>query len=322
MTTNWKNVNNWHWVEKNCIPWAKEYFKKTFVGLKEEANGCSVEITEIKKFNGDVDVDQRKGKVFAIYDVDCDFAIKGKVNDIDIKGKINIPEIAHDTEEDEYVFDITIENDNSEKRPIKDLIRKNLVPAIKSKLVNFQGDLIKANTGDVYIPPEKMTGHPTNTTTNIVLNKKPAEKKEPKQKEIVSLGSWNKSITVKDEFFTSAHELYDIFLNPDKVRAWTRSGASIIEPKENGKFEFWGNVSGYITKLVPDESISLKWRIKEFPENHYTDVTLNFVQESDRVVLNVKQSGLKIPYDEQVKSNWVNYYFNPIKTTFGVVLFI
>jgi len=252
MTTNWKNVNNWHWVEKNCIPWAKEYFKKTFVGLKEEDNGCAVEITEIKKFNGDVDVNQRKGKVFAIYDIDCDFAIKGKVNDIDIKGKINIPEIAHDTEDDEYVFDITIENENSEKRPIKDLIRKKLVPSIKSKLANFQGDLIKANTGDVYIPPEKMTGHPTNTTTNVVLDKKQVEKKEPKQKEIVSLGSWNKSITVKDEFFTSAHDLYDIFLNPDKVRAWTRSGASIIEPKENGKFEFWGNVSGYITKLVPD----------------------------------------------------------------------
>jgi len=320
MTTNWKNVNNWHWVEKNCIPWAKEYFKKTFVGLKEEADGCSVEITEVKKFNGDVDVNQRKGKVFAIYDIDCDFAIKGKVNDIDIKGKINIPEIAHDTEDDEYVFDITIENENSEKRPIKDLIRKKLIPTIKSKLANFQGDLIKANSGDVYIPPEKMTGHPTNTSTNVVLDKKPVVKKEPKQKEIVSLGSWNKSITVKDEFFTSAHDLYDIFLNPDKVKAWTRSSASIIEPKENGKFEFWGNVSGYITKLVPDESISLKWRIKEFPENHYTDVVLNFVQESDRVVLNVKQSGLKIPYDEQVKSNWVNYYFNPIKTTFGIGL--
>lgn len=95
-----------------------------------------------------------------------------------------------------------------------------MVPSIKSKLANFQGDLIKANTGDVYIPPEKMTGHPANTTTNIVLDKT-AEKKETKQKEIVSLGSWNKSITVKDEFFTSAHELYDIFLNPDKVKAWT-----------------------------------------------------------------------------------------------------
>jgi len=66
-----------------------------------------------------------------------------------------------------------------------------------------------------------MTGHPTNTSTNIVLEKKTTENKEPKQKEIVSLGSWNKSITIKDEFFTSAHELYDIFLNPDKVRAWT-----------------------------------------------------------------------------------------------------
>lgn len=319
MTTNWKNVNNWHWVEKNCVPWAKEYFNKIFVGLKEEDNGNSVQITEIKKFSGDVDVNQRKGRILTIYDVELELSFEGKTsNDVEVKGKIHIPEIAHDTEEDDYVFDVTIENETSEKRVIRELIRNKLTKTMKSLLSKFSGDLIKAHGNDVYIPPEKMKGHPATTMTNIVIDKKASTKTETtKQKETISIGTWNKIINVKDEFFTSAHELYDTFINPDKVRIWTRHPGSFIEPKENGKFEFWGNISGEITKLIPDKSISMKWRMKEFPENHFTNVTMEFIQENDRVVLKVNQTGLRSPYDDQVKSNWVNYYFNPIKTSFG-----
>ncbi|KAJ4136683.1 Co-chaperone [Fusarium falciforme] len=28
------NPNNWHWVDKNCIGWAKEYFKQKLVGVE------------------------------------------------------------------------------------------------------------------------------------------------------------------------------------------------------------------------------------------------------------------------------------------------
>lgn len=77
--------------------------------------------------DGDVDVSQRKGKVITIFDVRLQLEYTGKVplkkgekkkdeeeNDDqeeasqegdtkDVSGTITIPEVAHDTEEDEYV---------------------------------------------------------------------------------------------------------------------------------------------------------------------------------------------------------------------------
>lgn len=72
---------------------------------------------------GDVDVSQRKGKVITIFDVRLQLewtgsvAVKEKVeNDEgveeekdgkqDVSGTITIPEVAHDTEEDEFVVSL------------------------------------------------------------------------------------------------------------------------------------------------------------------------------------------------------------------------
>lgn len=54
--------------------------------------------------DGDVDVSQRKGKVITLFDVKVQLEYEGKTkDDEDVSGTITIPEVAHDTEEDEYV---------------------------------------------------------------------------------------------------------------------------------------------------------------------------------------------------------------------------
>ena len=71
--------------------------------------------------DGDCDVSQRKGKVITIFDVRLQLEYTGKVpvkpgdkkdgeeeaaqegDTKDVSGTITIPEVAHDTEEDEYV---------------------------------------------------------------------------------------------------------------------------------------------------------------------------------------------------------------------------
>lgn len=69
---------------------------------------------------GDVDVSQRKGKVITLFDVELKLAWEGISNVIlfmsassfsegkirngeTVSGSISVPEVAHDTEEDEYV---------------------------------------------------------------------------------------------------------------------------------------------------------------------------------------------------------------------------
>lgn len=65
--SNWKNVNNWHWTGKNCINWAKEYLGKSLAGLEVEKNGVKVTTTTLTDCEGDVDLNQRKGKIIVGY---------------------------------------------------------------------------------------------------------------------------------------------------------------------------------------------------------------------------------------------------------------
>ena len=108
------NPNNWHWVNKDVSPWTKDYPGKELVGVSAEKDGNSAEVSKILSMDGDVDVSQRKGKVITIFDVRLQLEwtgkdrskgeVEGSEDDTkDVSGTITIPEVAHDTEEDEYV---------------------------------------------------------------------------------------------------------------------------------------------------------------------------------------------------------------------------
>lgn len=72
------NPNNWHWVNKDVSPWARDWLKKELVGLKAEDGGVTAQIDEIMSMEGDVDVSQRKGKVITLFDVKLKLEFSGK----------------------------------------------------------------------------------------------------------------------------------------------------------------------------------------------------------------------------------------------------
>ncbi|KAI9489834.1 activator of Hsp90 ATPase [Zychaea mexicana] len=157
MSSNWKNVNNWYWVNKNCLNWAQKYFAEQLEGLKTEKDGHTVSIIKLDDCSGDVDLNMRKGKIITIYDVSLKLSFQGELVDgTEVSGSITIPEVAHDSEADDYVFDITINEDSSAKQPIKPVIRKQLQPLICEKLGNFADDMIATHRNDVYIDPSKL----------------------------------------------------------------------------------------------------------------------------------------------------------------------
>lgn len=111
------NPNNWHWVNKDVSGWTKDYLTDELVGVNASRDdGTSAEVSKVLSMDGDVDVSQRKGKVITIFDVSLRLEYTGKVplneseklegqkeDKKDVSGTITIPEVAHDTEEDEYV---------------------------------------------------------------------------------------------------------------------------------------------------------------------------------------------------------------------------
>lgn len=63
------NPNNWHWVNKDVAPWAREWFEENLTKASAEDGTTSVQVSKVVSMDGDVDVSQRKGKVITIYDV-------------------------------------------------------------------------------------------------------------------------------------------------------------------------------------------------------------------------------------------------------------
>ena len=98
------NPNNWHWVNKDAREWSRTYLDQNLLGIEGTDGDVSVKISKIASMEGDVDVSQRKGKVITLFDVKLVLDFEGKTKEYqDVTGTITIPEVAHDTEEDEYV---------------------------------------------------------------------------------------------------------------------------------------------------------------------------------------------------------------------------
>jgi activator of HSP90 ATPase len=91
----------------------------------------------------------------------------------------------------------------------------------------------------------------------------PAPVSAPKPK-----GIQTTTISEDIEFTVTAKDLYDVFVNPQKLAAWTKS-PPVIEPKVGGKVVlFQGNVKGEFLTLEEGKIIEQTWRLPNWPEGN------------------------------------------------------
>ncbi|KAJ3230476.1 hypothetical protein HDU81_004465 [Chytriomyces hyalinus] len=338
--TNWKNVNNWHWVEKNwqvkppstetgnvllipftnntSIPWAKDYVPSVLNGLTKEVDNVVLSTGQVSGFSGDADINQRKGKLITVYDIAFNVAWEAKFDtDKTVSGRINIPEFMHDTDADELVAEVTTEVTSAEAQTMRSLVIKHLVPLLKEKLANFSKDMIAANGKDVHITKDDMKGHPSGTQ----YKPKPpaADDAEVAKKPNVpsSVVGALSTITMNVEFVCSASDLYNTLLEPGRAQIWSR-GPAQIKPEVGAEVSlFGGNVTGKILELVPNKKIVQTWRLKSWPSNHHSKVTITLEEQRESVTLRLTQTEVPVGEKDLTQKNWTGYYFNGIKGAFG-----
>ena len=147
----------------------------------------------------------------------------------------------------------------------------------------------------------------------------PAPISAPKPK-----GIHTTSISEDVEFTATANDLYDVFVRPDKLAAWTKSPPT-IEPKVGGKVVlFQGNVRGEFLTLDEGKQIEQTWRLPTWPEGtehlwtvliieHYCNLKMVFDQGLETTTLRVTWSGVPVGEEEVTKRNFREYYINQIK---------
>ncbi|RAL17526.1 AHA1 family protein [Aspergillus homomorphus CBS 101889] len=316
------NPNNWHWVNKDASGWAKNYLKEKLVVLSAEDNGASAKISNLLSMDGDVDVSQRKGKVITLFDVKVQLEYEGKTKDEEaVSGTITIPEVAHDTEEDEYVFEIENYSDSPSKQAVKDIVRSKLVPQLRQELAKLAPALITEHGKDLQHAPG------VNPSSGFAAPKyHPQTSKENSAPVTTTTTTSNKvsvnttTVTASDEFRTTAEELYNTFTDPQRIAAFTRGAPRQFEGAHvGGKFAiFDGNVSGEFVKLEPTV-IAQKWRLAQWPQGHYSTLEIKLDQNDvDGVTqMRVSWTGVPVGQEDVTKQNWDVYYVRSIKQTFG-----
>ncbi|KAI5861292.1 activator of Hsp90 ATPase [Durotheca rogersii] len=318
------NPNNWHWVSKNAGDWTKQWFEENLTQISAEDGEVTAKITKVVSMDGDVDVSQRKGKVITIYDVKLVLEYSGTApGEEDVSGTITVPEIAHDTEQDEYVFDIDIYSESKEKQPVKDLVRSKITPQLRSEFSKLIPALIAEHGKDIQhaAGTNPSSGFTTPKYHTPTSNPTPTAATETSTQKNNGSAVNTTTVTDQEEFRTTAAELYQTFTDPQRLAAFTRAPPKRFDgAQKGGKFElFGGNISGEYEELEEPTKIVQTWRLNQWPEGHYSKQLIEFDQNDvDSVtVMRVTWTGVPVGQEEVIKRNWDEYYVRSIKKTFG-----
>ena len=100
---------------------------------------------------------------------------------------------------------------------------------------------------------------------------------------------------------------------------WSRSPVEGHLDKKDATFKLLGGaISGKITDINPEKyKLTMEWRLSGWPSNIKSVVNINVQDMGTASKLSLEQVGIPHSEFESTSTNWANYYWNPMKATFG-----
>lgn len=124
--------------------------------------------------------------------------------------------------------------------------------------------------------------------------------------------------TIKQEVHINARpeEVYDAYVDAKKHAKFT--GAKVkFDAKVGGKFSAWdGCLEGENLELVDGKKIVQKWGDNDWPEGHYSTLTIVLEAEGDGTKLVLTQENVPDDKYDDIDDGWHQYYWNPMREYF------
>jgi len=309
-----KNVNAWHWEEKDSTAWVKEHvaqdlFVAPLSAVREQPK-MSVKVTRVSIENGEVTWYNRKGKLFTLYDVELKMPFTGTFGEDDIKGTIKCPEFEQDQEEDAE-FNISITSGPSEV-DYKKWLRSVVKPAF---ILQWKAMISALHEAKIATKPQLKQAA---STGKLKLE----EYKQPKaQVKTSSIAEAKKdlpcSISMTYTFQAAPDDLWGIFTDAKKAQFFTRSAVK-MDAKEGGFFQMYDEtISGVFLELKPYTNLKLSWRLKDWKAGVNSTVSVKLTKTSGGTRMELTQANVPRSEKERVMQGWRNYYWEPVKAVFG-----
>lgn len=321
----------YHWRNKNCTPFAKEWIKTNLPGVKvDDSASGSAEIKQATSVTGDCDLGQRKGKLLTIYDLEVELAWEGKGEDgEEVRGTIKIPEVSHEAIDglSDYVFNFTV---TSTSTPASEALLKHIKtafpPLLTSKFNAFRPALIEAHgqpSSSAESPSASGASTPLPATSAASGSYKPAPpgetKAETPAKEEKKAGSSlvgdTKTVVADAELRISAADLWGLLTEESKIPMWSRSAAQIKLDADSPYSLFGGNVTGKIVSVDAPNKLVQTWQPKmpNWPSDHYATLTLTLVQGADSTKATFSLDGVPVGSQADIEKALDGFYIRGLK---------
>jgi len=324
-----KNVGNWHWTERNVLPLARDKFNELCNNLEIPNSFADVKILCLDLISGDLNICNRKGKTFFIYDFSIKFkweAFMKKNDDSVINGNGTI-EIDVEVDGDRK-FRIIMENENKSNNIFKEILNRDAKPIlfkIIQDVIDFLTEEKNRMQEEINLIRQQQTETGNQNENEQVTTPTPTPTPQG------PIQNFNTQVTVSNsetlstttirqvvEFEnTSPEELYETLTDPRRIGAFT-GGFCQIEPTSGSEFILLdGAVTGTMKELTPNKKISQKWRFKDWPENHYSDLTITLSSITGGTKLSLIQKNVPSSDSNRTISGWENIFWRRIQTLFG-----
>ncbi|XP_048792590.1 activator of 90 kDa heat shock protein ATPase homolog 2-like [Lagopus muta] len=304
------NVNNWHWTERDATSWSRSKLREVLVGLVVEGEAGRCEICELKQVEGEASCSSRKGRLIFFYEWNLRLSWKGTVKESGEKhkGSIEIPNLSEENEVDDT--EINVSKKKGEGDILKELMRTDGTTKVREALRDYLKALKTEFTLGMILPT-KAAGQ--ELAAERKLNGNTAqESASPHLLDLVGVKIPTVRILMREIFSSPADELYSIFTTKELVQKFSKCPA-VIEAEKGGKLlMFDGCISGEYTELVPGQRLVLKWRCRNWPDEHYATVALNFKDMAAETELQVECKGVPVSNEDSTRQWWKKQYFEEI----------
>jgi activator of HSP90 ATPase len=312
-----KNVNSWHWEEKDLTNAAHEALKQRFKDFAFPTNSADLVITakEISDISGDCTVAQRKGKIMCYFGIKLTIKWKATVAGASkaAEGKLAIEEVEHENYKDDYDVAVsTTENDAASEKAAQ-WLRGTGRKVVRSTIQQYFDEVFaqhKVGSNVSGSPPPQGSPAKMASAAPAAAAPKPAAPSAP------SGGA--SSLQWKMQWRVPAEELFLVLTDEQRASVYTRAPAK-IDPRAGGTFEFLGGViSGYYVDVQRPNKLTMQWRLSSWPSGIFSSVVIVLTKEEAAVtILEFAQAGIPSGEYERVKQGWQVNFFDPIKMIFG-----
>lgn len=307
-------------IERDCTAWAHEQIKAMFPACPHLPTDFS--ITKVTKVEGDVSVNQRKGRVKQLFDLEISFEYK--TSSIEL-GTGFISEFTADYEDpSDLCLKLTPRIEAKEQRDAIAAAIGKLAEEFKKELFETHGKPLLLEVGGSENGESSASIPTVNSASESYAAS--ATKSSAATSSTASKSTSSASMptcTIEDEvtFPCPPDQIYLMLTDSSRIRSWSRAPVTpqILLPLAPFTL-FDGSICGKFLSLQSPNHIEMEWKLKSWDKASHVSIEIKEAENGGGTQLKIKQTGVPSGEAETVKNNWHNYYWNPIKRAFGVML--